>query len=173
MKRTVWLAPLLVLLLSSPLCAAEAKIGFIDLQAALNKCEAGQAAKEKIGGKVKEYEGVIDQRQKELKKLKDDLEKQALLLSEDARGAKERDYQQKLKDFQRFTKDIQEELQERDAEFTKSILTDMTKIIAEVGAKDGFTVILEKTESAILYADDKIDLTERIIKAYDASRKKP
>lgn len=173
MKRTLWLVPMLLLLTTLSVSAAEVKLGYIDLQKALNNCEAGKAAKDKIGVKVKEYETVIDQRQKELKKLKDDIEKQALLLSEEARGAKERDYQQKLKDFQRFTKDIQEELQQRDADFTKSILDDMTKIIAEVGAKDGYTIILEKTESAVLYADDGVDLTDKIIKAYDASRKKP
>ena len=35
-----------------------------------------------------------------------------------------------------------------------------------------YTVILEKSESSLLYADDKIDLTEAVIKAYDEQYKK-
>lgn len=170
MKRLVG-ALLTVLLLASPALAVDNKIGYVDLQKALNTSEAGKAAKERISKKVKEYEGTIDTRQKEIKKLKEELEKQAMLLSEDARGAKERDYQQKVKEFQRFTKDIQEELQQKDADFTKQILEELFKVIKEVGEKEGYTLILEQSESSILYADEKVNLTDKVIKAFDAKKK--
>jgi outer membrane protein len=168
---------LLILLLltffaAATVSAADAKIGYVDLQKALNNCEAGKVAKEKISVKVKEYETQIEQKQKDLKKLKDDLDKQGLILSEDKRAAKKRDFDQKLKDLERFTKDIQEELQQQDAEFTRQIITDFSKIINDLGAKEGYTAIFEKTESALLYADQKADLTDKAIKAYDASLKK-
>lgn len=171
MKKTLALL-LLVLLCAASVSSAEAKVGYVDLQRALNNCEAGKAAKEKISVKVKDYEAQIEQKQKEMKKLKDDLDKQGLILSEDKRAAKKRDFDQKLKDLERFTKDIQEELQQQDSEFTRQIITDFSKIINEVGAKEGYTVILEKTESALLYADPSADLTDKAIKAYDATLKK-
>lgn len=152
--------------------AAELKIGYVDLQKALNLSEAGKSAKDKIAQRVKELESSFEGREKELKKLKDDLDKQALLLSEDARAAKERDYQQKLKEFQRLTKDAQEEVQQKDADYTRQILESLAKVIQEFGSKEGYTMILEKNESAVLYADEKSDLTDRLIKAFDASRKK-
>ncbi|MHB1398943.1 MAG: OmpH/Skp family outer membrane protein [Trichloromonadaceae bacterium] len=170
MKRIV-AALFTLLLLAAPALAVENKIGYVDLQKALNTSEAGKAAKEKISKKVKEYEGTIDTRQKEIKKLKEELEKQAMLLSEDARGAKERDYQQKVKEFQRFTKDIQEELQQKDNEFTKQILEELFKVIKDVGEKEGYTLILEQSESSILYADEKVNLTDKVIKAFDAKKK--
>ena len=97
MKRFVVLLLALSFLAAVPAVAADVKLGYVDLQKALNLSEAGKAAKEKIQKKVKDHESAIDARQKELKKLKDELEKQALLLSEEARGGKERDYQQKLR----------------------------------------------------------------------------
>jgi outer membrane protein len=172
MKRLIGLVLALFLLTVVPVLAAEVKLGYVDLQKALNLSESGKAAKEKIQKKVKDHEGAIDSRQKELKKLKDELEKQALLLSEEARGAKERDYQQKLKEFQRYTKDIQDELQQQDADFTRQILEDLFKVIKGIGEKEGYTMILEQSESSLLYADDKIDLTDKVIKAYDALGKK-
>ncbi len=170
MKRFI-VALLAASLLATPALAADVKIGYVDLQKALNTSEAGKAAKDRITKKVKEYEGTIDSRQKELKKLKDDLEKQGMLLSEEARGAKERDYQQKVKEFQRFTKDIQEELQQKDADFTKQILEELFKVIKEVGEKEGYTLILEQSESSILYADEKVNLTDKVIKSFDAKKK--
>lgn len=172
LTRIVLLVSVFVCCCVLPVSAAEFKIGYIDLQKALNQSEAGKAAKDKIAQRVKDHEATIDARQKELKKLKDDIDKQGLLLSEDARAAKERDYQQKLKEFQRLTKDAQEEVQQKDSDFTRQILEDLSKVIQEFGAREGFSMILEKTESAVLYADDKSDLTERVIRAYDASRSK-
>jgi outer membrane protein len=172
MKRLIGLVLALSILAVIPALAAEVKLGYVDLQKALNLSESGKAAKEKIQKKVKEHEGAIDARQKELKKLKDELEKQVLLLSDEARGAKERDYQQKLKDFQRYTKDIQEELQQQDADFTRQILEDLFKVIKGIGEKEGYTMIFEQSESSLLFADDKIDLTDKVIKAYDAQGKK-
>ncbi len=172
MKRMVALVLVGFFFTATTVFGAEAKIGFVDLQKALNFSLAGKAAKGNIAKKVKEYEGTIEGKKGELKKLKDELEKQAVLLSEQARAEKERDYQQKLKDFQRFTKDIQEELQRSDADYTRQILEKILKVIGEMGQKEGYTVILEKSESSLLYADDKIDLTEAVIKAYDEQYKK-
>lgn len=168
MKRIAMLM-ILVLLTALPAFAAELKIGYVDLQKALNLSKAGEQAKNKIAAKVKGYEAELDGRQEELKKLKDDLEKQSLLLSPEALSSKERDYQQRLKEFQRYTKDIQEELQQQDADFTRAIIEEIGKVIAQVGKKEGFTMIFEQSESAVLYADDKVDLTQKIIDAYDAT----
>lgn len=168
MKRIFALVLMVLLALPAVAAAADVKVGYVDLQKALNLSRAGQAAKEKISEKVKGYEGTIETRQQELQKLKDELEKKALLLSEEARSEKERDYQQRLKEFQRFTKDIQDELQQKDADYTRDILEDLFEVIEEVSAEEGYSLVLEKTESSILYAADQIDLTNAVIKAYDA-----
>lgn len=172
MKRFIF--PLLVALLAlgTPALAKDVKIGYVDLQKALNTSAAGQTAKEEIAKKVKEYEAQVNKRQDELKKMKDELEKQAVLLSEDARGAREREYQQKLRDFQRFTKDIQEELQQKDAEHTRRILEELFVVIKEFGDREGYTVILERTESSLLYAAEGADLTDKVIDAYNKRGKK-
>lgn len=167
------LVVLLVALLGLPalsLAAAEGKVAYVDLQKALNLSEAGKAAKEKIAGMVKKHEATVESRQNELKKLKDDFDKQAMLLSEEARAAKERDYQQKLRDFQRMTKDIQEELQQADADHTRQIIEGLLKVVKEIGEKEGYALVLELTEGSIVYADPKLDITETVIKAHNARR---
>jgi outer membrane protein len=167
MKRFVVLMLVCVGLVASPVMAEVQKIGYVDLQKALNLSAAGKEAKEQIKAKVQGYDAEVQQRQEELKKLKEDLEKQAMLLSQEARNAKERDYQQKVKDYQRFTKDIQETLQQTDADLTRKILESLLKVVQSVGKSGGYTIILEKTESSIIYADESIDISEEVIKAFD------
>ena len=172
MKRFAGLLIVLLLSFALPAGAAETKIGYVNLQKALNESKAGQEAKAKIGATVQEYEKTVQKRQEEVAQLQAQLEKQKSVLSPEAFAEKNRDLQQKIKDFQRFTKDIQEELQQKDADFTRRILQDLFKIVQEIGEKGNYTAIFENSENALLYADEKIDMTPEVIKAFDAQYKK-
>lgn len=171
MKRFAAILFVCLGLIVLPGFAQAQKIAFVDLQKALNLSEAGKEAKEKIKTEVQGYDTEVQDKQEELKKMKEDLEKQAMLLSEEARNAKERDYQQKVKEYQRLTKDIQESLQQMDQDFTRKILEDLLKVAQDYGKSQGFIMILEKTESSIVYADESIDITDEVIKAFDKQGK--
>lgn len=171
MKRIILAALLTACVTAGSAFAADSKIGYIDMQRAINTSESGREAKEQLAARLKKYQDEINLRQDDLKRMKEELEKQGMLLSDAARSTKEKDYQQKLKEFQRFTKDAQDELQGKDEEFTRKILEGMEKVIQEFGKKNGYTFIFVKNES-MLFADDKADLTEDVLKLFNASRKK-
>ena len=171
MKQFIVLILVCLGLVATPVMAQAQKIGYVDLQKALNMSEEGKAAKERIKSEVQGYDADVQQRQEELQQLKNELEKQAMLLSEDARSAKEREYQQKVKEYQRFTKDIQETLQQMDADLTRKILEDLLEVVQEVGKKESYTMVLEKTESSIVYADEGADITDEVIEAFDKQGK--
>lgn len=147
------------------------KIGYIDLQKALNESDTGKEAKSTFNKRVEELQKVLNDKQNELKKLQDDLEKQKGLLTAEARGEKEKVYQQKLKDVQRFAKDSQEELQQKDAELTKKILKDLRDTIKKIGSEEGYTIILEMGDAFVLYAAEGVEITDKVIKAYNKTRK--
>lgn len=171
MKR-ILLVIMMVLCASVAFSAEKAvKIGYIDLQRALNESDAGKEAKATFNKRVEELQKVLDEKQNELKKLQDEMEKQKGLLTPEARGEKEKVYQQKLKDVQRFAKDSQEELQQKDAEMTKKILRDLRDIIKKIGNEEGYTIILERGDAFVLYAAEGVDITEKVIKAYSKARK--
>ena len=146
------------------------KIGYVDLQRALNVSTAGVAAKQQMTEEVQKYEGEFKAKQDEVLQMKADLEKQAALLSESARAEREREYQRRVTDLQRFQQDIQEDLQRKDAEYTCQIINELFEIMQTVGSEAGYTMIIEKNEGAIVYADPEFDLTDELIKAYDASK---
>jgi outer membrane protein len=171
MRRFVLTTVLAICFAASSAFANDVKLVYIDMQRALNTSESGKEAKEQLAARVKKYQDEINGKQEEIKKLKDDLEKQGMLLSESARAAKEKDYQQRLKEFQRFTKDAQDELQGKDEEFTRKILEGMEKVIQDFGRKNGYTFIFVKNEG-MLFVNDKVDVTEEVLKLFNASRKK-
>ncbi|MEK7850403.1 MAG: OmpH family outer membrane protein [Deltaproteobacteria bacterium] len=170
--KKIFLAVSMILCASIAFSAEKAvKIGYIDLQKALNESDQGKEAKLSFNKRVEELQKVLDEKQNELKKLQDELEKQKGLLTPEARGEKEKAYQQKIKDAQRFAKDSQEELQQKDAELTKKIIKDLKDIIKKLGTDDGYTIILEKGEAFVLFAAEGIDITDKVIKSYNKTKK--
>ena len=147
--------------------ASEYKLGYVDLQKALNLCKAGQDAKEKFSKEVEKAEAQLALKQEELQKLKESLEKQSAMLNEETFKKKEKDYQAKLRDFKRLYEESQDELKAQDNDAVKEILAELVKVTQAYGEKNGYTLIFEKSESALLFADEKLELTEEIIKLYD------
>ncbi len=171
MKRSFYvLFVLLVSLIALPVFAADSKLGTVDMQKVLMLSDAGKDAKEQLAIRAAKYEAEKNLKEEDLKKLKGELEKQSVLLSESARGAKEKDYQQKLKEYQRFLKDAQDDLQAKNDEFTNKIVDEIVKLVQDFGRKNGFTFIFVKNESMI-FMDDKIDLTDELLKQFNAARK--
>jgi outer membrane protein len=172
MKRFIVALFLLLALPLSALAADAVKFGSVDIQKVLLMSDAGKEAKEQLGARAGKYEAEKNTKEEELKKLKSELEKQGLVLSESARGAKERDYQQRLKEYQRFLKDAQEDLQAKNDEFTSKIVDEIVKVAQDFGRKNGYTAIFVKSD-AMVYLDPSADLTDEVLKAFNASRKKP
>jgi len=160
---------LLVGLLWNPIMAQgeDLKIGYVDLQKALNESEAGKKAKETFKAEVDRMEQSLERRKTEVEKLKDELEKKGLLLKEEERDSLERDYRQKLRDFERQYKDSQQELQIKDRDLTGRILEELRQVIQGMGEEGNYTVILEGNNTVVLYGSKAIDLTETVIRTYN------
>lgn len=167
-----WITTVLLLLsfLALPVFAADLKLGNVDMQKMLMLSDAGKDAKEQLAVKAAKYEAEKNLKEEDLKKLKGELEKQSVLLSEGARVAKEKDYQQRLKEYQRFLKDAQDDLQAKNDEYTNKIVDEIVKVVQDHGKKNGYTYIFVKNES-MLFMDDKVDLTDELLKQFNAARK--
>ncbi len=149
--------------------AAELRIGCVDMQRALNESEAGKKAKAVMEGEYQKFQNEITQRRKELQEFQENLQRQGLMLSQQARKEKEREYQNKLKEFKRWGEDRQAELKQKEMELTKATLKGLAATVKKLGEEEKFTLILEKNEAILLYASKAVDLTDRIIQIFNSS----
>jgi outer membrane protein len=151
--------------------AADLKIAYVDIQKAVNESNAGKDAKKLITKDVEKFQGQIADKQKVLQTMKESLEKQAPMLNPDARATREKDYQNKLREFQRWGEDAQNEINQKRMEMERNISMGLQKVIQKVGADEGYTLILEKNESILLFVSRTLDITDRVLKAYDAQKR--
>ena len=158
-------------LLAGSAWAAEIKMATVDISRAVNESNAGKDAKKDITKEVEKFQRLIADKQKELQTMKETLEKQAPMLNPDARATKEKEYQTKLRDFQRWGEDYQNELNQKRVEKERMISQSLQKVIQKLGADEAYTLILEKNEAIVLYGSKVIDITDRVIKLHDAQKK--
>ena len=170
-NRWLLAAAFLVFILSPGSVGAELKVGVVDLQKAMELSAEGQKAKAVFQKKVEKIQGDLKERQDRLTALKDQMDRQATMLSAGARSDMEREYQDRLRDFKRLYEDYQEEMRREDAELSERILRRLIEVIEALGAKAGYDLILEKTQSAVLYRSNAVDLTDQVIKQFDQSTK--
>jgi outer membrane protein len=150
---------------------ADFKIAYVDIQRAVNESNAGKDAKKVITKEVEKFQAQIADKQKILQNLKESLEKQTPMLNPEARATREKEYQNKLREFQRWGEDTQNEINQKRMDMERNISLGLQKVIQKVGADEGYTLILEKNESIVLYVSKALDITDRVLKIYDAPKK--
>lgn len=169
-QRLVVLIVLIAMACATP-ARAEIKLAYVDIQRALNECNAGKRAKIQIRGKVDEVTGRLKRQQAEVQSLEDELKKRGPLMRPDQRQALQDEYATKARDFQQSYKNAQDELRQKDNEVTAMIVRDLATVVRNIGEKDGYTMVMEKGE--ILWGAPGIDITDEVIRAYDAMHVPP
>ncbi len=153
--------------------AADLKIGYIDLNKALNESEPGKEAVQLLEDMVKAKQVEINEKGEKIKQIEEMLSKQASILTENSIKEQKDERERLFRDYQRMVKDSQEEVQKKQAEFMDNIVKDIRTIVLKIGKEEGYSLILEKAESGLLYYSPEIDMTESVIKQINETLKKP
>lgn len=167
---------LIVALATSTAMAAPppvARIGYIDLQRTLNETKVGKAAKSKLEAEKTDKQKQVNDKKDVLKKAYEELEKQRVVLKPDALQKKEKELQDQYVELQQVFMQLQQDLSKREAALTREIFGKAAAIIENIAKRDGYTMILEKSESAVLWADANTDITSEVNKRMDAGEGKP
>jgi outer membrane protein len=159
------------LLAGRPAQSADLKIGCVDMRKAVNECNEGKVSKKALAKEAENFQRLVAEKQKGLQEMKDSLEKQGLMLNADARAEKAKELQTKVREFQRWGEDRENEIKQKGMEMQKNISIGLIKVVQKLGADEGYTIIVETNENIVLFDSKSIDITDRVIKAYDAQRK--
>lgn len=144
------------------------KIGYVDLQAAVEQLNEGKQIRQRLEQEFSRRQGQLDQKQQEAMQLRTQLEQQAMMLSDEARQQRAMELQQKMIELQELYLTLQTELAQMEAEAMGGLLQKLEGVLAEIAKERNYSMILEKTESSILFADEKLDVTSELVRRYNA-----
>jgi outer membrane protein len=141
----------------------------VDMQRALNECDAGKKAKDQVKAKFERSQNQLKKQREDLDRLKEDYDRKAMVLKEEERRNLEKDLEGRTLEFKRKYEDFQRDLKRTDAELTSSIVEELYEIVRDYGAKNGYLLVLEASSGALLYNDKTVDVTDEIVKLHNST----
>jgi len=162
MRRLLLALPLLF---AVPARAQAMKIGYVDVQRAVQEVEEGKAARARLQHELQQKQADIAKKRAELEKMKADYDKQAPVLSDDAKRKRQEDLQKAFVDAQNAAGQMQEELSGKEQEAMQGISKRLLQIVAEVSERENFNFVIDK--AALLYAPAASDVTNEVVRRYN------
>ncbi len=149
--------------------AAGPKIGVINVERLVQESALGKEAFNRVKklNDQKKEEG--DKLSKELREMEQKLADQGQALADDKRDALQKSYQEKAIAFKRFQDDANRDLEAAQKKELSELERRVFPVINQVGKERGFTLIFNKFQSGLVYAEDAVDITDEVLKVFNTT----
>lgn len=155
------------LLLTFSFSSFSAVVGLVDIQKVITNIKEGKSVQKKLEKSFNDKKQLLSKEESKIKKAQEDYKKQSMVLADQARMNKERELQEMMMKLQNKTMEFQREIQKMEQELKKPILDKLRPIIDQVSATNEVDMTFELSAAPIVYAKNKKDLTDEVIKSYD------
>jgi outer membrane protein len=148
--------------------AADVRIAVIDFQRILDDSRAGKAAQESINQQGRQMESELKAKGDALEQMKEQLQKDALVMSKETREEKEREFRIQINDFRESQQEFAKKARELQMRAMGKIRQEIDTLAKAYAEEKGFTLMIEKQEAGVIYVPAQLDVTDEIIRRYDA-----
>lgn len=155
-----------IIFMSSLAYAQGSKIGVVDFRRVVVGSAKGKATTASIESQFGPRSKALESKRRQLEAMEQDFIKNTAVMNETSRQQKAEQIDKMKKDLTRSAEDFQYELKKKDYELTQQILGEIEGIVKSIGQSGGYTIIVDST--VLMFASPSADLTDQVIKAYDA-----
>lgn len=157
----------LLMLLVSATSIANTLVGLVDIQKVITSIKEGKGVQKSLEKTFNDKKAALQKDEEKIKKAQEDYKKQSMVLADAARANKERELQEMMMKLQNKTMEYQRDIQKLEQEMKKPILDKLRPIIDEISKANQVAMTFELSAAPIVYAENKKDITDDVIKAYD------
>ncbi len=138
------------------------KVAVIDVNKVLNESEVGKDAKKKMESRYEELKKSIEAKGDEAKKMKEDLDKQKILLGKEKLKEREDALKGKIDELRQVTQEAEKEMQGRQGEMTREILKMIEARLDKYVADEKIDLVLEKS-AGVIHSNPSMDITAKVL----------
>ena len=149
----------------APVLAEDFRVGFVNTDRVFREASTAKAAQSKLEAEFSKREKELNDLGNTLKSASDRFEREAPTLSESQRTARQRALVDQDRDFQRRRREFQEDLNARKNEELQQVYERANRVVKQVAEAEKYDAILQEA----IYINPKHDITEKVIKALNAS----
>ena len=143
------------------------KVAVVDIQRCLLETKQGQAGTADLEKALARSQAKLERAQRDLQKQIGDLQAKAAMLSQQEGMRRQEELMRKEQELQQLVQEQQTKLAEKESQLMDKVYRNVTKIVAAMAKQEGIQVVLVRSPMSVLYANPKIDLTNKVIVAYD------
>ncbi len=173
-KRSIRTCSFLVLviagLFSLALAQEQIKIGVVNSQEVLEKSSEGKKAIVQLQEKDRSQQSRLSKLDEEIRQLETKLNTQRLTLTNEAILQMSSDLEKKRTDRKRLAEDAVREIQDMRLRLFNKVQSELLPIIEQLGKERNIEIIFDLAGSGAIYFNPAIEMTEEVIKRYDASK---
>ena len=159
---------------TAPVSRIPVHIGVVDLQRVLLDTEAGRRARDVLSNFMKNRQAVIELEEKELKRMEEDLVKQASVLSASGRKEREDLLRRRVAEFQQRANEMNREVQDKQKEVLEGFREKAERVVAKVAQQLGLVVVVEKGKGGpTVYHDATLDISTKVIEEFNKEKDAP
>lgn len=149
----------------APAVASADGVAVVDLQGAVMQTEDGLRAQASLKKQFDRAQKDLDAKQIQMQKMRQDIEKQAKVLSREAIAKRMDSWQREMLQLQTTFVEYNKDLQKKQGELTQPIVKKMVSIIERIARREGYGLVIDR--QAAPYARADLDLTERVVRMYN------
>ena len=151
-----------VLFTARPVLSEGLKIAVIDVNKILNESEAGKEARKKMEARYEELKKKIEKVNQEARTMKEELDKQKILLGKEKAREREEALAGKVGELRQLTQEAEKEMQARQGELTREILKRVEGKIDKVVEEEKIDLLIDRG-SGVVHAATSLDITEKVL----------
>jgi len=150
---------------------AAAKVGVMNIQAAIASTAEGKQAAAELQSRFAPRTTELQNLQKQMDEIQSKLQAGQNTLSDDARAQLARQGDQLNRTFQRKRQEFQDDTNDAQQDVVNTIGRKMIDVLDNYAKENGYSVILDTSsqQTPVVYAANQVDITQDIIRLYDQS----
>ena len=155
---------------------ATTKVGIIHIQNAILSTAEGQKAASELQAKSAPKAKELEKKKAEIEALRDQLSKMSGVASDEAKQKLAREIESKTKSFNRDVEDAQAEMGQEEQKVLNELGNKMLSVLDKYAKDNGFSLVLDVSNqqtSNVLFAANGIDVTNDVVKLYNAGAAMP
>jgi Skp family chaperone for outer membrane proteins len=169
-RQAVGLLILVMGVLASLSYAQQLKIGVVNSQDVLERSSEGKRVLARLQDLDKQNQAKISKLDTEIQQLQAQINTQRLTLTQEALSQKALDLDRKQTQRKRDAEDAYASMQETSNRLLQRIQDELIPIVTQLGKEKGLDIIFDLGKSGAVYFNPTIEVTEDVIKRYDASK---
>ena len=148
--------------------AQQIKVGVVNSQNAFNTSLEGKKAQGQLQDKDNKIKADLTKLENEIKQLQTKLSTQQMTLTNEAAVQIQSDIDKKTTARKRLEEDATRDMQQIQYALIQRIRGEMVGIIEAIAKEKGYDLVLDLGASGIVFFNPTIDITDEVIKRYDA-----